>query len=290
LDDNVSEHRQPFFKNTNKIPNDVSVKFVADLRPVFASFANDPDLVLEDTQDKSIDVTLANLDSLVFEVGVWMNGPATNPTRRAGINDWGGPNGDWGAGLRELAERRLVDDGTNGDDVAGDTLFTVVFVYKVDSSFVSQEFKLGINGGDNEAGFGNNHLYNIDPSQPNQTAYIYFGSIQPQRYPGWDFITNTPTFVVDQIDAVPTEFGLSQNYPNPFNPSTTVPFAVPTAGLVKFQVFNILGQVVESFEFEAGSPGRYELQVDAGNYASGVYFMNMSAGKFNHTIKMILMK
>ena len=42
----------------------------------------------------------------------------------------------------------------------------------------------------------------------------------------------------------PKSFTLKQNYPNPFNPSTTIRYALPTAGRVKLTLCNVLGLVV----------------------------------------------
>jgi len=56
----------------------------------------------------------------------------------------------------------MYDDGTHGDDVAGDRKYTAIVElgpgFGVDQRTVGQEFKFGIYGGDNESGFGLNHI------------------------------------------------------------------------------------------------------------------------------------
>ncbi len=87
-----------------------------------------------------------------------------------------------------------------------------------------------------------------------------------------------------------TEYDLSQNYPNPFNPITTITYAVPRSGQVKLQVFNQLGQRVATLVNEYKATGSYELDFNAKDLPSGLYFYRLETAGFSKTMKMILMK
>jgi len=89
---------------------------------------------------------------------------------------------------------------------------------------------------------------------------------------------------------LPTDFALEQNYPNPFNPTTTISYALPTAGLVRLDVFNILGQEVAKL-FEGYQPaGVYSVEFDAAKLPSGIYFYRFSHEGGAQTRKMMLLK
>ena len=70
------------------------------------------------------------------------------------------------------------------------------------------------------------------------------------------------------------EFAVQPNYPNPFNPSTTVPFTLLEDGTVRAEVFNIIGQKIESVSgrFDAG-PRHFT--IDLSGRASGVYLVQL---------------
>ncbi|MCI0448593.1 MAG: T9SS type A sorting domain-containing protein [Chlorobi bacterium] len=89
---------------------------------------------------------------------------------------------------------------------------------------------------------------------------------------------------------VPETFSLSQNYPNPFNPVTNVKFQIPKYGFVKLVVFDVLGREIETLVNEELSPGTYEVEWDASNYPSGVYYYKLTAQDFSETKKMVLVK
>ncbi len=77
---------------------------------------------------------------------------------------------------------------------------------------------------------------------------------------------------------VPDQFALHQNYPNPFNPTTTVPFTLAQRSLVTVKIYNILGQEVATLlNRELMDEGLTEVQFDAGNLPSGVYFYHLKA-------------
>lgn len=94
-----------------------------------------------------------------------------------------------------------------------------------------------------------------------------------------------------EVSVLPTKFVVNQNYPNPFNPSTTIAIEIPIAGEVEIKIFNIVGQLVDSFR-EKREAGVWNKVWTPEHLASGQYFL---FGKFNNTntisrIKMILLK
>ena len=112
----------------------------------------------------------------------------------------------------------------------------------------------------------------------------------------WSFTTEDVTSVDRIVEGIPVEFSLDQNYPNPFNPVTTIRFALPSEANVRLEIYNMLGQRVASIiDGEHYAAGIYEAIWDArdasGNeVSSGIYIYRISAGEFNETRKMILMK
>jgi hypothetical protein len=79
----------------------------------------------------------------------------------------------------------------------------------------------------------------------------------------------------------PAEYSLYQNYPNPFNPSTTIHYQLPVDGKVRMDIFNILGERVETLINETQKPGYYSQVWDISkspySIASGIYFVRLVA-------------
>lgn len=89
---------------------------------------------------------------------------------------------------------------------------------------------------------------------------------------------------------IPGSYKLYQNYPNSFNPSTTIKFNVPVQSLVKIDVFDITGRIVETLVNAELREGYYEINWDASKISSGIYFYIIHAGNFSETKKMVLIK
>ena len=90
---------------------------------------------------------------------------------------------------------------------------------------------------------------------------------------------------------VPEEFTLYQNYPNPFNPSTKIEFTLPVEANVTLKVFNLLGEEVQTLiSNEQKGAGRYTINFEADNLATGVYIYRLQADNFSFNKKMILLK
>ena len=87
---------------------------------------------------------------------------------------------------------------------------------------------------------------------------------------------------------VPTRFEVYQNYPNPFNPTTKITFDNPENKAWTVSIYNVAGQTVDQFSGENGI--RIELDWDASNLASGVYFYKVVAGDNVQTKKAVLLK
>lgn len=89
---------------------------------------------------------------------------------------------------------------------------------------------------------------------------------------------------------LPKDFIVKQNYPNPFNPSTTISFSLPENGFVNVSVFNSLGQKVATLLNRDLNSGYHQVNFDASDLASGIYFYQVRSGNSVKTMKMILMK
>lgn len=89
---------------------------------------------------------------------------------------------------------------------------------------------------------------------------------------------------------IPTEYMLEQNYPNPFNPSTTISFRLPEQSQVVLKIYDALGREVTTLVNDEMKAGSYNVQWTATDFASGIYFYRLSAGKFSQTKKLMLLK
>ena len=102
---------------------------------------------------------------------------------------------------------------------------------------------------------------------------------------------NGATFINDEkVNKAPTEYLLSQNYPNPFNPNTKIKYSIPKLSFVTIKIFDVLGMEIADIINEEKPAGTYELNWNAANLSSGVYFYSLQAGSFVQTRKMILLK
>ena len=96
---------------------------------------------------------------------------------------------------------------------------------------------------------------------------------------------------VKNIDAgVITNYKLEQNYPNPFNPSTTIEYRIPEAGIVSIKIYDILGREIKTLVNKFQLSGSYQIQFDAADLASGVYFYQLKTNGFISVKKMLLLK
>jgi hypothetical protein len=282
----TDSRRPPFFRNLAVIAQDVTVTLTCDVRPAYVHLKQGGGMLLD------IQGTLnVNDPDSVFILGVAVNGPITGA--------WSNPIGpDWGPHLMTLDNKKMFDDGTHGDVTANDSVYSIQFTFNRDSDdVVGQEFKFGIGGGDNEGGFGNNHVENIDDFTNAFTIAAQFGSIDPYFYIEWDYNRKKAKTGIESAAAgLPSSPSLAQNYPNPFNPSTTLQYALPGRRVVTLSVLNLLGERVALLVDQSVQAAGRHTSVWNGNdlrgnpAGSGVYLVRLEADDFVQVRKMVLVK
>jgi hypothetical protein len=115
-----------------------------------------------------------------------------------------------------------------------------------------------------------------------------------------DSLRNTseysPVSVITTITALKTDhqilnrMKLYQNYPNPFNPSTKITFTLAKSEYVTLYVYNTLGQKVETRLDTKMTAGSHDVEFNASDLPSGIYFYRIQAGEFSRVKKMVLLR
>jgi len=105
-----------------------------------------------------------------------------------------------------------------------------------------------------------------------------------------DFRAHFISTGIESNDLLPKEFRLFQNYPNPFNGNSRIKYSIPQSSNVIIKVFDVLGKEIELLVNDEKTAGTYEVNWNAANLPSGVYFYRLQAGNFVEIKKMILLK
>ena len=91
-------------------------------------------------------------------------------------------------------------------------------------------------------------------------------------------------------NVVPEEITLGNAYPNPFNPVTMISFGVPNKMEVQVVVYDMLGRLIIELADGIYDQGYYEIQWNASEEASGIYFIKMVTADQTNFQKLMLVK
>jgi len=95
----------------------------------------------------------------------------------------------------------------------------------------------------------------------------------------------------DYIDVInPDIISLGAAYPNPFNPTTSFQLQVGNAGHVTMNVYNVMGQVVETLVNNTMDAGNYNITWNATNFSSGMYVVKAETNNGIASQKIMLVK
>ncbi len=102
--------------------------------------------------------------------------------------------------------------------------------------------------------------------------------------------SHIPVYAGQQKSQIPKEYSLFQNYPNPFNPSTVISFDLTKKGLVSLEIFDILGNRINTLIHKEMNAGHYEFNFNAAGLASGNYIYRLTQNDKSLSKIMILLK
>lgn len=86
------------------------------------------------------------------------------------------------------------------------------------------------------------------------------------------------------------DYKLYQNYPNPFNPTTKISWQSSISSWQSLKVYDVLGDEVAILVNEYKPAGSYEVEFNAENISSGIYFYVLKTNTFCDQKKMIVLK
>ncbi len=126
-------------------------------------------------------------------------------------------------------------------------------------------------------------FYFVNKLKYNQEYYYRVSIVTPY----WN---NRFSPVVGFRTAPPKDFILEQNYPNPFNESTSIIYHVPRKSQVKIAIYDVLGREAETLVDQISDAGTYQINFNASNLTSGIYFYILEAPNTLIAKKMLLVK
>ena len=106
-------------------------------------------------------------------------------------------------------------------------------------------------------------------------------------------VTISSTVETMSINAL--EFELTQNYPNPFNPVTTIDYTLSQNSQMRLDIYDMTGRQIKNLVNQNQQAGQYSViwdgTTDYGERAaSGMYMYKMTAGEFQKTCRMTLLR
>ena len=136
--------------------------------------------------------------------------------------------------------------------------------------------------------------YGVSGYSPDQTSFIMYGGVGGT---GSQYYTNGTPMVRMNFDASTgiaevSETGvvLGQNMPNPFDNNSTINFELTNTSDVQFEFVDMTGKVVKTMDLGTLTNGSHSIQVDATEFASGIYYYSLVSEGSKITSKMIVQK
>ena len=105
-----------------------------------------------------------------------------------------------------------------------------------------------------------------------------------------NLLVDLPALSNENSSGVINQFNLTGLFPNPFNPVLNIDFEINQAGLVKVEISDITGAIVNIVYDGYMTMGKHQKSWNSENLPSGVYFVSLWAGGNSLTSKVVLLK
>jgi hypothetical protein len=186
-----------------------------------------------------------------------------------------------------------LTDTTGGDSLALDSLFESLFFELNDNLYLGLPDFFGNNQGVLEISEISDSSFSGD-FYATLTKPVLTWPLQSININNGLFVFNKislPVLAVKSKPKVPERLILFPAYPNPFNPSTTVRFSVlDTKQPLSLHIYDIDGRLIETLFSGYVMPGFHEVQWNARQHPSGIYFAMFRSGYIMQSTKLILIK
>jgi predicted metal-dependent phosphoesterase TrpH len=122
--------------------------------------------------------------------------------------------------------------------------------------------------------------YEIDGSE----LYVRAEILNKNGQKAW----TQPVFINNKIPAhgsgqkTPTGYNMEQNFPNPFNASTKIEYFLPVESNVKVEIYNVMGEKVETLINSREPAGKHEIFINSELLNSGFYLYQMRASSLDN--------
>lgn len=126
----------------------------------------------------------------------------------------------------------------------------------------------------------------LTPWGDQKQATDWMTSAQVHGSPGRDDVSSN----VRDKNNEPDYFQLNSNFPNPFNAVTTLSWQQPFKAHITLNIYNILGEHVETLVDDVMQKGRHHMSWNADAMPSGVYFYTIYSPHFKTTRKCIVLR
>jgi len=111
-------------------------------------------------------------------------------------------------------------------------------------------------------------------------------TVSPENIYDHEFVYTS----VESPEITVKDYQLFQNYPNPFNPVTHISFSLSKSAFVRLVIYNAVGQKIFTLLNKTMTPGLHQVEFNAQNISSGIYFYHIQAEEFIAIKKMIVLK
>ncbi len=137
---------------------------------------------------------------------------------------------------------------------------------------------------------GNSQLVTLTLNAQNISEGTYTGEVNIISSGGNITIPIDYLVDIEKESLLSNEYHLNQNYPNPFNPRTIINYSIADQSQVILIVYDALGREATTLVNKQQNPGIYQVEWNAENFSSGIYYYKLTVDEWSDTKKMILLR